>query len=195
LSSLTPRRALAGHWESRSRTHAPPPRRGPHANGCARPFIRGRHHPGADSQNPSRAAAQQRCRRPAVPAAALFVADSSLGGAARVNRPRRKLRRAEPHLFSLPPRPEAHRNTAAAGDQRRPPLHNASGHPAVSSTLVSTQAWSPRLPPPFPHHGRARERFSRRRFGPPGPPPPCLVSCREVGDEVEILHLDPYPFW
>jgi hypothetical protein len=40
LSSLTLRRAGVGLWESRLHTPAPPPRRGPHANRCARPCFK-----------------------------------------------------------------------------------------------------------------------------------------------------------
>jgi hypothetical protein len=84
LSSLTLHRARAGlqpESRSRPRSPTPPPRHGQHANGCARPFISNRHHPGwvprtlataalrptATGQHRFAAASVRRRRRPLEP--------------------------------------------------------------------------------------------------------------------------------
>jgi hypothetical protein len=118
LSSLTPRRASAGLWESRPRTPAPPTRRGPHANGCARPFISGRHHPGADSQNPSRCRPAFLRRRTTQVRCRLGPPSQTPAG---THRRRREVHDVALHLLSPSPSPAQHRSAAASLDPSRPP--------------------------------------------------------------------------
>jgi hypothetical protein len=118
LSSLTPRRAGVGLWESRPRTPAPPPRRGPHTNGCARPFISGRHHPGADSQNPSRCRPAFRRRRTTQFRRRLGPPSQT---PAWTHRRRREVHDVALHLLGFSLSPVQHRSAAAALDPSRPP--------------------------------------------------------------------------
>jgi hypothetical protein len=180
--------------ESRSRPHSPtpPPRRGPHANGCAWPFISGRHHPEAGSQNPSHRRLVSRRRRATQVRRWATQVRRRLGPPpqtlAGTNRGRREVRDAEPDVRRPSLCAVATWDEPATSVPTPPATLSDSGRPSSAMPSVSPSLRSPRPPLLFPSLNRT-PRCSNRRQGEP-PALPC-ASGQSLKKLLVVLHLDP----